>query len=227
MLIDYIIPAGGIGKRLGSTIPKQFIKLGKEPIIIRTIKALQSHPSTRNIVVSVHKDWIEHLELLVEKYELSNVLICQGSKTRSQSVINGLNLLGNCKYVGIHDAVRPFVTEDLITKLVKSLETNSAVIPILPIKSTLKHLSDPMEQSGFISKTQDREMFGLAQTPQLFDCSLYKKFISDIDTETMTDDASLFEAANEKVSYILGEETNIKITTPFDMDLAELIISKE
>jgi len=225
MKINYIIPAGGIGNRFGSEIPKQFIKLGAIPIIIRTLKLLRDHPKTNRIIVPMNSSWHDHFEKLLIQWDMEGIEVTNGGDSRHKSILNAIEILGEgIDYIAIHDAVRPLFTYNLIDRLIENLEFADSSIPVIPVVDTIKLVDT---EKGVILETVDRSYLRAAQTPQMFKKQNYIKALSSLQYVQPTDDASVLEAAGTNPSYVLGEEGNIKITTPYDLKLAELILAEQ
>ncbi|MCX7821566.1 MAG: 2-C-methyl-D-erythritol 4-phosphate cytidylyltransferase [Brevinematales bacterium] len=213
-----IILAGGIGKRFGSEIPKQFAELNKKTVIEYSIEKFCD--VVDEMVVVSHIDYVEEIK---NRY---NVKVVEGGRTRQLSVKNGLdNLSGrNIDYVAIHDSARPLVSKEMVVKLFDIVIEKKAVIPVINSSSSLCRVKD-----GVVSGYLCREEIFFIQTPQVFEYNLiyeahkeaYLKNIFDF-----TDDSQLIDFIGKKVSVITGEETNIKITTKFDLEIAENLIQK-
>jgi 2-C-methyl-D-erythritol 4-phosphate cytidylyltransferase len=223
MKVVAIIVAGGIGKRFGNNRPKQFIELGSKPIISYTLEKFQSSTKVNGIVIAVHSEWYNYTKELVEQSNLSKVVnIVLGGKSRQESVASALRVqqVQESEIVLIHDAVRPFLTVELIDKVVDTTEEYGAVLPCIQVKDTIKEI-----RSGTI-KTLDRSKLLSAQTPQGF----WTDSITNAMNEAIavnfeaTDDASLLEFKGFKIKNIDGEENNIKITTPLDLKLGEILL---
>ena len=223
-----IIPAAGIGVRMRSDQAKQFIDLCGKPILAVTLNHFQKCSLVDKIVVVVPEDDVDYCNReIVDRYKQSKVCkVVAGGKRRQDSVRKGLEAVGDlCKWVLIHDGVRPLVTIELIEKVVKAAKKFRAVITGLPVKETVKELDD----QGMVSQSVHRSHLWLIQTPQIFqfeDINLaHQKAIQD-GWEEATDDAFLIEKMGIPVKIIEGEENNIKITTPRDLDIARFLMSK-
>lgn len=233
-MIAAIITAAGKGTRLKGDISKQFMNIYNKPILAHTLKSFQDCGSIDEIYVVVPADFVEYCDKnIIKKYNLGKVKkLITGGKTRQDSVYNALVMLpGNCRIVSIHDGVRPLITskeiKDLITALLRSNKKNPEIkglITAAPAYETVKKIDDDYN----IEHTITRSYVCMAQTPQTFFyreiLSAYQKALKD--NFTGTDDASLVERAGWKVKVVLGQHENIKITTPMDLFLAELIINK-
>jgi len=226
MSVTVIIPAGGIGSRLGESIPKQFIKLDNIPILARTLLKFQNHEKIYNIIISINADWIDTAKSYVDEYNINKVKeIVIGGATRQESINNALqtDIAKNSEIILIHDAVRPFVSEELISNIISSTIDNGAVIPILTPKETVKELAN----DNSISKTLPREKIGLAQTPQGFWTDIISKSMNEAMKNNIdnTDDSALVEKNGFKVYSIKGEESNIKITTKIDLQISQFMLN--
>ena len=214
-----IIVAGGKGMRMGSDIPKQFLPVSGYPVLMHTLKAFYSYsPSIHMILVlpiSQQSYWRE----LCIKYHFSLPHdIADGGETRFHSVKNGLALVDE-GLVGVHDGVRPFVSQEVIAHCFEKAREKKAVIPVIGVVETVRHLT------SYGSETVPRENYKLVQTPQVFDVLLLKRAYEQTYVDGFTDDASVVEAMGEQVFLVDGNRENIKITTPFDLKLAELLCS--
>ena len=223
-----IIPAAGIGGRMRSDQAKQFIDLCGKPILAVTLNHFQKCSLVDKIVVVVSEDDVDYCNReIVDRYQQSKVcMVVAGGKRRQDSVRKGLESVGDlCKWVLIHDGVRPLVTTGLIEKVIRAAKKFRAVITGLPVKETVKELDD----QGMVSQSVHRSHLWLIQTPQIFqfeDINLaHQKAIQD-GWEEATDDAFLIEKMGIPVKIIKGEENNIKITTPRDLDIARFLMSK-
>ena len=223
-----IIPAAGIGARMASNKAKQFIELGGKPILAVTLSHFQKCNLVDKIVVVVPKDDVDYCNCeIVDRYKYSKVFkVVAGGKRRQDSVRKGLDAVGDlCRWVLIHDGVRPLVTTELIEKVIKAKEKFRAVITGLPAKETVKEL----DAQSMVLRSIYRSHLSLIQTPQIFqfeDLNLaHQKAIKD-GWEEATDDALLIEKMGIPVKIIEGEENNIKVTTPRDLDIARFLMSK-
>ena len=223
-----IIPAAGIGVRMRSDQAKQFIDLRGKPILAVTLSHFQKCSLVDKIVVVVSEDDVDYCNReIVDRYQQSKVCkVVAGGKRRQDSVRKGLESVGGlCKWMLIHDGVRPLVTTGLIEKVIKAAKKFRAVITGLPVKETVKELDD----QGMVLQSVHRSHLWLIQTPQIFqfeDINLaHQKAIQD-GWEEATDDAFLIEKMGIPVKIIEGEENNIKITTPRDLDIARFLMSK-
>lgn len=222
-----IIPAGGSGKRFGSDKPKQFVELCSRPILLHTLSRFDSSELIDSVILAVPEEWIAFTKELVagEKYS-KPVFIVEGGKERQDSVANALQCANEkrAEIVLVHDAVRPVFSEMLIDRVVCAASRYGAAIPALMPKETIK----VRNEDYFVMATPDRSSLCSIQTPQGFRAELLTEAYSKLAGSGFlaTDDASVAEFAGFPVRIVEGEETNIKITTPFDLKIAELGLSR-
>ena len=213
-----IIVAGGKGLRMGGDIPKQFLRVCGKPVLMRTLEAFHAYDSFIHIIlvlpISQQAYW---KELCVEYgFGLAHD-IANGGETRFHSVMNGLAMVEGDGLVGVHDGVRPFVSQEVIARCYEEASVKKAVIPVIGVVETVRHLTE----EG--SETVPRDRYKLVQTPQVFDAALLRRAYCQEYTDWFTDDASVVEALGEKVHLVDGNRENIKLTTPFDLKLAEML----
>lgn len=213
-----IIVAGGKGLRMGGDIPKQFLPVCGKPVLMRTLEVFRTYDPSIHIVlvlpVSQQTYWKELCRTY--RFELPHD-IADGGETRFHSVMNGLALVEGDGLVGVHDGVRPFVSQEVIARCYEEASRQKAVIPVVGVVETVRHLTD----EG--SETVPRDLYRLVQTPQVFDAALLRRAYQQEYTALFTDDASVVEALGEKVHLVEGNRENIKLTTPFDLKLAEIL----
>ncbi len=223
-----LITAAGIGKRIGGKVPKQFILLDERPILAITIDVFQKCPFIDHIIVTVPKGAVGYCKKeIVERYGFSKVYkVVEGGERRQDSVRIGLEcakeILSESDLVLIHDGVRPFIEERTIERMIKEAERYPAVILGIPSKDTVKEV----DENGMVIRTYERKRIRLIQTPQLFrfrDIYLaHKKAYTEM-WKSITDDSMLLERIGVPVKVIEGSEMNIKITTPFDLEISRII----
>src|SRR5574344_1042199 len=220
--MDYIIiVAGGKGLRMGSDIPKQFLPVCGLPVLMRTIRRFREYGADINIILVLPKSQQDYWHSLCKEYQFDErYSIADGGETRFHSVSNGLSLIpDNAEgVVGVHDGVRPFPSIDVIARCYETARHQGAVIPVIPVVETVRHLE------GDNSKTVSRDEYRLVQTPQTFDIQLLKCAYRQQFTPMFTDDASVVEALGDTITLVEGNRENIKITTPFDLKIAEAIL---
>jgi len=216
---NVIIVAGGKGLRMGNDLPKQFIPIGGKPVLMRTIEAFYRFDQDINIILVLPVSHQDYWKSLCEEYNFSiEHTIANGGETRFHSVKNGLALVTN-GLVGVQDGVRPFGSVEMIKRCFDAAREYPAVIPVIDSTDSLREVVDEDK-----SRIVDRSKIRLVQTPQVFDVNVLKKAYQTDFKETFTDDASVVEAMGVDVHLVKGEVTNIKITTPLDLKIGELII---
>lgn len=220
--MDYvIIVAGGKGLRMGSDVPKQFLPVGGKPILMRTISRFREYSGSLGIILVLPREQHEYWDGLCRKYAFNErYTVACGGETRFHSVRNGLDTIPDdaCGVVGVHDGVRPFPSVEVIRRCYDTAREAGAVVPVVPVVETLRHI----ELSGD-TRTVPRGDFRLVQTPQTFDLKLLKQAYRQPYVEAFTDDASVVEALGHEVRLVDGNRENIKITTPFDLRVAEIL----
>ena len=216
-----VIVAGGMGNRMKSEIPKQFIKVNDKEILALTIEKFEKSNVIDEIILVLLQDYIDYTkENILDKYNFKKVVKCvAGGKTRSDSVYNGLLEISDCDYVFIHDAARPFIEEEQLIKLAEAVREYKAVSLGVRLKNTIKKVDKDL----FIEGQVDRELLVAMQTPQVFDFALikdcYEKYYNDNSKIKLTDDTSLVSNYSDiKVKIIEGLDSNIKITTKEDLE---------
>ena len=213
-----IIVAGGKGLRMGGDIPKQFLPVCGKPVLMRTLEAFHAYDSSIHIILVLPVSQQAYWQDLCQEYQFTLAHdIANGGDTRFHSVKNGLALVEGEGLVGVHDGVRPFVSQEVITRCYEEASFKNAVIPVIGVVETVRHLTD----EG--SETVPRDQYKLVQTPQVFDVTLLRRAYQQEFTDMFTDDASVVEALGEKVFLVEGNRENIKLTTPFDLKLAEML----
>lgn len=231
MKVSVILPAAGLGTRMGrdkaAASRKQFMQLDGVPILIHTVRKFLKCPSVDEIVIATRAEDIESVqELVAAEKPTKRVQVVEGGDTRQQSVENALDVVDpSTDLVAVHDAVRPFIDVALVEKVIaEAAETGAAIVGVVPVDTVKKvHINK-------IRSTLPRENLVLAQTPQVFRIDLLKKAFAQADADhfTGTDEASLVERLETvEVSVVQGNDRNIKITKPSDLDLARLFLSQE
>jgi 2-C-methyl-D-erythritol 4-phosphate cytidylyltransferase len=234
MKVSVIIPAAGLGTRMGRSAPekegisrKQFMLLNGSPILIHTIRKFVSSPLVTEIVVALRADDMEWAKELFKSQGLgASVRPAEGGESRQQSVENALaSIKDDTDLVAVHDAVRPFVSRDVIEKVIhEAQETGAAIVGIVPV-DTVKQV-----HRNKVRATLPRERLILTQTPQVFRLKLLRQAFEKArqDLFVGTDESSLIERLEDvEVSVVMGSDRNIKITKPSDMDLARLYLALE
>ena len=220
--MDYIIiVAGGKGLRMGSDIPKQFLPIGGKPVLMRTLERFRRYSPTLQIILVLPKAQQDYWQKLCKEYAFDiDYQLADGGETRFHSVQNGLaKIPDNAQgVVGVHDGVRPFPSIDVIRNCYETAREKKAVIPVIPVVETVRHLK------GDTSVTVPRNDYRLVQTPQTFDIQLLKEANRQPYNDGFTDDASVVEAYGFDITLVEGNRENIKITTPYDLKIAEVLI---
>jgi len=232
--VSVIIPAAGLGTRMGRTAPekegisrKQFMLLSGSPILVHTIRKFVSAPSVAEIVVALRPDDMEWANELFQKERLQHIVrTVAGGESRQQSVENALASIGkDIELVAVHDAVRPFIQLDLIERVIaEAAESGAAIVGIVPV-DTVKQVHRTK-----VRATLPRERLILTQTPQVFRLDLLRQAFEKAREDVFigTDESSLVERLEKvEVSVVLGNDRNIKITKPTDMELARLYLALE
>ena len=219
---DYvIIVAGGKGRRMGTDIPKQFLPIGGKPVLMRTLERFREYSADLQIILVLPKAQQDYWQELCQEYDFKvEYQMTDGGETRFHSVQHGLALIPDDAegVVGVHDGVRPFPSIDVIRNCYETARKKKAVIPVIPIVETVRHLQDET------SVTVPRGDYRLVQTPQTFDIQLLKAANRQPYNDGFTDDASVVEAFGFDVTLVEGNRENIKITTPYDLKIAEVLI---
>ncbi len=227
-MIKAVVLGSGKGNRTGKATPKQFIKIGGMPLILHSLIKLENCKDIDEIIIVTLESYKEEVQKMVKSKGLSKVSkVIQGGKTRQQSSRIGIESCGDeTSYVLIHDAARPLVSNELITRLVKEVKKYGAVTPAIDIRDTLVST----DNFGYIDEFLPREKIKLVQTPQAFEYSLirwaHKKACKE-NVFDSTDDSSLITRTGNRVFLIPGEPFNFKVTYSYDLELAEKLLNKE
>lgn len=219
-----VIVAGGSGSRFGSAVPKQFVPLCGKPVLMHTIAKFASVSDTSIILVipQAHFGWWQ--ELCEEHNFVIPHKVVAGGSSRFQSVKNALATIVNAEagdIVSVHDGVRPLVSVELIARAFEQARKQGSAIPVVPVTDSVRKVS------GSQSEALERSALRAVQTPQVFDARLLLSAYDTEFSEFFTDDASVVETAGHSVSLIDGETTNIKITHPIDLIVAEHIVKRD
>ena len=211
-----VLPAGGLGKRMGGNIPKQLMLLGGKPVYRYCLETFLEMEEIAEVVMAVPADWKDHFE---KEFSHPKLKIVIGGAERWQSVENGVNALtSNAEYVLVHDVARPFVSKEIIRDVCETLVTKGSCLVAKPAVDTIKVAAD-----GKVQKTIDRNTVWMAQTPQAASIALLKKLYGRIAAEplnfTPTDEASILEYFGESVYIVKGNAANNKLTTPEDFEI--------
>ena len=218
-----VIVAAGSASRMGG-IDKVMAPLNGEPMIARTVRAFQNCDAISEIVVVTREDLILPITSLCADMDKVQAVVAGGS-SRQESVHLGLNALsGKCKLAAIHDGARPLISWQVIDRVVRAANTYGAAAPAIPVKDTIK-----VVQGGVVKETPDRATLQAVQTPQVFDFDILRGALKKAkqDGAQVTDDCSAVERIGLTVKIVEGEERNLKITTPLDLKIAQLLLEEE
>jgi len=231
--IAAILPAAGLGTRMGAETPKQFLELDGVPIVILSLRSIASCELVTDIIVATRGDGVARLEERIRHETFKqNVRVVRGGDSRQDSVAQALQLVSDdTEIVLVHDAVRPFVTREQITRVIEEARKCRAAILGIPAMDTVKEVKRASlpEDVALITATIPRERIVLAQTPQAFSTKLLKEAFAraQADGVNASDEAGLIERLGYDVHVVLGSERNMKITKPADMDLAHFYLERE
>lgn len=218
-----IIVAGGKGLRMGGDIPKQFLPVGGKPILMRTIDRFLQYDPSMQVVLVLPESQQDYWRSLCGQYHFAQpYTLANGGEARFHSVKNGLAKVSpEATLIGVHDGVRPFVSLPTIQATYREAAHTEAVVPVVDVVETVRHQVDDK------SVTVPRVEYKLVQTPQVFSAELLRKAYEQPYTEFFTDDASVVERFGHAVTLVPGNRENIKITTPFDLTIAEALVKNE
>lgn len=219
--VGLVLVAGGSGKRMGSSLPKQFISLHNKPILQHTIDLFLSWNKNMKIVLVLPEDQIDFWKRTVSKESLNAYTICKGGEERFFSVKNGLEALGSVDYVMIHDGVRPCVNVNTLNNCMEALDDYTGVIPVISPSESVRIVENEN------SRALDRDKIRLVQTPQCFHYPTILKAYHLGFKKVFTDDASVFEEDGNIVHLIKGNSGNIKITRPEDLEWANIYLQQK
>lgn len=217
-----VIVAGGKGVRMGTALPKQFLPIAGKPVLYHTIRAFYEAYDDMNIVLVLPEDQLSYAQIVLQAFEGSHpdVTIVPGGATRFHSVQNGLKVVEEEAIVFVHDGVRPLVSVDLIRSCYEQAVEKGSAIPAVAVSDSIRSVD------GDNSTPVDRTKLRAVQTPQTFKTDILLPAFEQEYTDAFTDEATVVEAAGRKVYLIEGDKKNIKLTTPEDMDWAELILKE-
>jgi 2-C-methyl-D-erythritol 4-phosphate cytidylyltransferase len=207
---------------MGSDIPKQFLPIGGKPVLMRTLERFRAYSSALQIVLVLPEAQQDYWHGLCEQYQFDvEHKLANGGQTRFHSVQNGLALIPDDAegVVGVHDGVRPFPSIEVIRNCYETAREKKAVIPVIPVVETVRQIF-----SNNSSRTVPRDEYRLVQTPQTFDIQLLKAANRQPYNDGFTDDASVVESYGHDITLVEGNRENIKITTPYDMKIAEVLL---
>ena len=217
-----VIVAAGSASRMGG-IDKVMAELGGEPMIRRTVRAFQNSDAITSIVIVTREDLIRPISALCRDMD-KVVAVVAGGSSRQESVHLGLNALPKgTKLAAVHDGARPMISWEVIDRTVRAANTYGAAAPAIPVKDTIK-----VVQGGLVKETPDRASLQAVQTPQVFDFDLLRGALKKAETDgaQVTDDCSAVERLGMKIKIVEGDERNLKVTTPLDLKIAELLLEE-
>lgn len=217
-----VIVAAGTASRMGG-IDKVMAPLDGEPMIVRTVRTFQNCDAVKEIVIVTREDLIPKITSMCGKFDKVRAVVV-GGKDRPESVRNGLRMLsGQVKLAAVQDGARPLITEAVIDRTIRAAHTYGAAAPAIPVKDTVKVVT-----GGIVTTTPDRSTLKAIQTPQVFDVDLLKGALKKAgqDGAGITDDCSAVELLGYKVKIVEGDERNIKVTTPMDLKIAQMLLEE-
>ncbi len=216
-----IILGAGNGTRMKTKDSKLLLKIGGKTVIERSVDAFLSSSDIDEVIVTVREQDLETFSALLTDERVTFVI---GGDTRQQSVRNAVETIDECGLLAIHDGARPLISSDAIDDTVRAAKEYSAAATGVYVKDTIK----VVDKDGFVVNTPNRSTLFAVQTPQIFDFELYKSALefAEKNGRDFTDDCQLVEYYGKKVKMVTGDYTNIKITTPEDIDFAESILKK-
>ena len=219
--VGAVIVAAGKSERMGD-VDKMFASLGGQPLLLRTTQPFQQSPLVDQVVVVVSGEKEIQCRHLVTGPQWSKVSdVCLGGRRRQDSVAEGLKCLGDCDWAIIHDGARPLVTVELIERGLAAAKETGAAVAAIPVTDTIK----VADQGGNVRETPPRQNLWAVQTPQVFSIKIIRHAYQNTD-EDVTDSASLVERLGYRVKIFMGSDDNIKVTTPADLALAEILWRK-
>jgi 2-C-methyl-D-erythritol 4-phosphate cytidylyltransferase len=226
-VIAAIVVAAGQGSRFGGDVPKQFLLLKDRPLLAHSLLSMENHPAVAEIVVVAAPEWKNHIEQeIISRFAIRKVsAIVPGGKERQDSVSAGLSAVSQSyEFVAVHDAVRPLFSPQVLDRTIDGCQDVDACIPAIIPRDTIKQVSE-----NRVVRTLPRETLRLAQTPQVFRRSVLIKAFQHAKTHGLsgTDEAALVEASGGTVSWVPGDEFNLKITTPLDLKIAEILVGHD
>jgi len=227
-----IIVAGGKGLRMGADLPKQFLPIGGRPVLMRTLESFERAIPGIRLILVLPADQQSFWRDLCRRHAFTLPHdVVDGGATRFHSVLSGLQHIPSSvdeAIVGIHDGVRPFVAPDVIRRCYAEAARSEAVVPVAPVVETVRQLrTADADLSHADSCTLDRSRLRLVQTPQTFTLSLLRRAFQQPYQPAFTDDASVVEALGHPIALVEGNRENLKITTPFDLLVAEALVANE
>jgi len=216
-----IVVAGGSGSRMGADIPKQFLHLNGRPLLMHTLANLQAMDRSMALVLVLPAAHIATWEALCTEHDFAVAHITvAGGATRFRSVERGLAAAMDCDLIGVHDGVRPFVSAEVVNSCFEAASQNGAAVPVTPIVQSLRRVEEG------VSVAVDRSEYRAVQTPQCFRSELLRDAFAEATHDLYTDDAAVVEATGHPITLVNGNPENIKVTTPTDLQLAQILTNK-
>jgi 2-C-methyl-D-erythritol 4-phosphate cytidylyltransferase len=231
--VTAILPAAGLGTRMGAETPKQFLSLDGVPVLLFTLRRLAACPAITDFIIATRAEEVDSLTATISKEKFARpVRVVRGGDSRQDSVANALaHVASETDLILVHDAVRPLVTVSQIERVIAEAAACGAAILGIPAMDTVKEVKRASlpNDVALITATIPRERVVLAQTPQVFQAALLIKAFAQarLDGVTASDEAGLVERAGHDVHVVVGSERNLKITRPGDMELAEFYLRQE
>ena len=215
-----IITAGGIGKRMGSELPKQFLVLGGKPVLVHTLELFFKYDPNIEIILTLPNEWRGYWETVIDKYycRVPHIVV-NGGEERYHSIQNALKQCSG-SFIAVHDGVRPFVSFETLERCFSALNQHEAVVPVLRLKESIRQTSENS------TNAVDRSNYRLVHTPQCFRAEVLHKAYEQSYHDKVTDDACLVEEIGYTIHLVESNEENMKLTTPFDFLIAETIIQQ-
>ncbi|HUW55084.1 MAG TPA: 2-C-methyl-D-erythritol 4-phosphate cytidylyltransferase [Planctomycetota bacterium] len=223
--VSVIVAAAGVGTRMRADVRKPWLTVAGEPIVVHVLKRFVGLDITREVILVVHPEDVARAEALRERFD--GLLVTVGGEHRVASVRAGLACVSaEARLIAVQDGVRPLADEDVIRRTCEAALEKGAAIPVVPVRGTLKEIPVEPSASGpaLIARTATREGLYEAQTPQVFHAEVLRKAYAQLDDMSVTDDAQVVERSGGVVAAVPGSVRNIKITTPEDLRLAEVLL---
>lgn len=215
-----IITAGGIGKRMGSDLPKQFLLLGGKPVLVHTLELFYKYDPGIEIILTLPNEWRGYWETVIDKYycRVPHIVV-NGGEERYHSIQNALKRCSGT-LIAVHDGVRPFVSFETLDRCFSALNQYEAVVPVLKLKESIRQTNE------ISTSAVDRSNYRLVHTPQCFHAAVLRQAYQQAYHDKVTDDACLVEELGFTIHLVESNEENIKLTTQFDFLIAETIVQK-
>lgn len=216
--VSVILTAAGIGRRMQSSLPKQFMLVNDKPVLMYTIERFYQYDPKMELILTLPREWLSYWESIMSEYDFHIPhRIVEGGKERYNSIKNALHFCSG-DIVAVHDGVRPLVSHETIKTCIQAAQSSGAAVPVVAISESIRCLE------GNASKAVNRANYKVVQTPQCFQREVLQKAYEQDHHEGITDDASLAEAAGQEIELVDGNVENIKITTQSDLKYAGLFL---